>query len=100
MRRVWPNPDDISVPAGVLTVIAENINIFKVRYFDGTEWLEQWLEEMESIPQLVEVRIAARGDKSTDVVLESFIVNFAKATGVESDSIEETEDVSDTTGSN
>jgi general secretion pathway protein J len=92
MKRLWPNPDEQSIPAGVLSVIAENIDVFNVRYFDGTEWLTEWPEEMQSIPPLVEVTIASGGTKRSEALVETFIINFAKATGVESGTIEENQE--------
>jgi general secretion pathway protein J len=73
MRRLWPNPNKEFNPAGILTGIAENIEVFAVRYFDGQNWLDQWPEEMESLPQLVEVSLSARSKDGKDVIGESFI---------------------------
>ncbi|MHC4497761.1 MAG: prepilin-type N-terminal cleavage/methylation domain-containing protein, partial [Planctomycetota bacterium] len=35
MRRLWPNPDKEAEPGGMLTEIAENIDVFQVMFFDG-----------------------------------------------------------------
>jgi general secretion pathway protein J len=83
-RRLWPNPDPNEVELrGILTVIAENIEVFAVRYFDGEEWQIEWPEEMESVPELVEVSIAAKQPGRTDMTIESFIVNFPRSAGRE-----------------
>jgi len=47
MRRLWPNPNEEDEPGGILSVIAEDIDVFQVRYFDGEEWSEEWPEEMQ-----------------------------------------------------
>lgn len=79
-RRLWPNPDPNEVDLrGILTVIAEDIEVFAVRYFDGEEWQIEWPEEMESVPELVEVNIAAKRPGRTDMTVESFIVNFPRS---------------------
>jgi len=79
-RRLWPNPDPNEVdPRGILSVIAEDIEVFAVRYFDGEEWQIEWPEEMESVPELVEVSIAAKQPERTDMTVESFVVNFPRS---------------------
>jgi type II secretion system protein J len=82
MRRVWPYPDKQQVePGGILTVIAQNIDVFEVRYFDGQEWAREWPEEMESLPQLVEINIVARPPGRSDMVIESTTVNLLRSVG-------------------
>lgn len=79
-RRLWPNPDpNEDELRGILSVIAEDIEVFAVRYFDGEEWQIEWPEEMESVPELVEVNIAAKQPGRTDMTVESFIVNFPRS---------------------
>jgi type II secretion system protein J len=77
-RRLWPYPDPNSEtePAGVLTVIAEDIDAFEVRYFDGSEWSNEWPEEMQTVPQLVEVNIVGRSPRLTTLSVESLTVNL------------------------
>lgn len=79
MRRVWPNPDKDTQPGGVLYVIAENIDVFQVRYFDGEDWQIEWPEDMKSLPELVEVTIVATRRSRADTAIESFIVNFPRS---------------------
>lgn len=79
LRRLWPNPDKEVEPGGMLTVIAENIDVFQVRYFDGEQWQLEWSEQLESIPVLVEVNIAARQADGKDTVMETFMVNFPRS---------------------
>jgi general secretion pathway protein J len=77
-RRLWPNPDKDRSPGGVLTTIAENISVFHIRFFDGEQWGSEWSEEMESIPQLVEVTVAARPPGRADPIIETTTVSFAR----------------------
>jgi len=81
MRRFWPNPSDEYEPGGILTVIAEGIDVFEVRYFDGEEWSNEWPKEMQTLPQLIEVNIAAGLIGRGQQIAESFIVNFARFGG-------------------
>ena len=78
-RRLWPNPDKQAQPGGILSVIAEGIDVFKVRFFDGQEWQIEWPEQMQSLPELVEVTIAAKRRSRADAAMESFVVNFARS---------------------
>ena len=78
MRRVWPNPDKEAQPGGVLSVLAEDIEGFVVRYFDGKDWQSEWPEEPSAIPGLVEVSIAAKRQGGREPVPETFIINFAR----------------------
>jgi len=80
MRRMWPNPDkEETEPGGILSVIAENIDIFEVRYFDGEEWSTEWPEEMQVLPQLIEVNIVAKSPSRPVPMIESFIVNLTRS---------------------
>jgi len=80
MRRLWPNPNkEETEPRGILTVIAEDIDVFQVRYFDGEEWSEEWPEEMDVLPQLIEVNIVATPPSRGTPAMESFIANFTRS---------------------
>jgi len=89
MRRLWPNPDKDSQPGGILSPIAENIDVFEVTYYDGRQWLMEWPEEMNSLPELVEVRVGGQ-QQGENGVTQSFVVNFARDKGTESDVLEQT----------
>jgi type II secretion system protein J len=78
-RRLWPNPDKDAVPGGMLTAIAEDIDMFEVAYFDGEEWQLEWPEDMRSLPKLVEVTIVASRRGREDSALESFVVSFPRS---------------------
>jgi general secretion pathway protein J len=78
MRRLWPYPDKEAEPGGMLTVIAEDIEVFEVRFFDGEEWQIEWPEELASIPELVEVTLAARHEGTEEMAVETFVVSFAR----------------------
>jgi general secretion pathway protein J len=81
MRRLWPYPDEEALEAhGVLTAIAENIDVFEIRYFDGEEWTIEWPEEMETLPQLVEINIVAQ-PVGGDAAMESITVNLFRSVG-------------------
>jgi len=92
MRRLWPNPDEDASPGGILTVIAEDIDVFAVRFFDGKEWQMEWPEEMESLPELVEVKIAAKPRGRADAPMGSFVVNFARFAGGDTGAFDESEE--------
>jgi len=82
MRRLWPNPSkeyEELEPGGILTVIAEDIALFEVQYFDGEEWFEEWPEEMQALPDLVSISIAARQPDRSNPPSESIIVNLARS---------------------
>jgi type II secretion system protein J len=79
MRRLWPNPDEELEPGGILSIIAEDIDIFEIRYFDGEEWSDEWPEDMEVLPQLVEVNIAGKLPAKGQPALQSFIVNLTRS---------------------
>jgi len=81
MRRLWPNPTDDLEPGGMLSVIAEGIEVFEARFFDGTEWTYEWPEEMTALPLLVELNIAATQETTGRPVTETIYVNFARSTG-------------------
>jgi len=81
MRRLWPNPDKDSEPGGILTAIANDIEVFDVRYFDGMEWQNEWDEDRIKLPELVEVTIGARIFSEKRAIIESFFVNFARSRG-------------------
>jgi len=92
MRRLWPNPDkETTEPGGILTVIAEDVDVFQVRYFDGDVWSDEWPEEMESLPELIEVTIVAKQTRPGPSNIESFVVNLTRAAGSQTDSLEQTE---------
>jgi len=77
LRRLWPNPDKDSEPGGVLTEIANNIVVFDIKYFDGDEWLDEWPEESEALPELIEVNITAELPGQKNVLSKTFMVNLA-----------------------
>ncbi|UCF16050.1 MAG: prepilin-type N-terminal cleavage/methylation domain-containing protein [Phycisphaerales bacterium] len=83
MRRQWPNPHKELEPGGILTAIAENIEVFDIKYFDGEEWTDEWPEEMQSLPHLAEVTLVAKPSGQGVPAAESLIVNFVRAQGYE-----------------
>ena len=77
-RRVWPNPDKDRTPGGVLTPIAENIGIFQIRFYDGKQWVDEWTEELPSLPEYVEVTLATLPPDKGDPVVETMTVTFPR----------------------
>jgi len=77
-RRLWPNPDRQRDPGGILTPVAENIDVFQMRFYDGREWVSEWREELQSIPELVEITLAAVPEGRGNPVMEKFTVNFPR----------------------
>ena len=101
-RRLWPNPDpNDEDPGGILTVIAEDIEFFQVRFFDGQEWSEEWPEEMQVTPQLVEVNIVSKPSSWGSPAMDSIMVNLVRSTGATLEALESGEqDNSSAQGSN
>jgi type II secretory pathway component PulJ len=77
-RRLWPNPDKNRTPGGVLTPIAENIGFFQVRFYDGQQWTDEWTEELQSLPQCLEVTLATVPPEKGDPVVETMTVTFPR----------------------
>jgi general secretion pathway protein J len=77
-RRLWPNPDKQRDPGGILTPIAENIDVFQMRFYDGQQWVSEWREELQSIPEVVEVTLATMPEGRGNPVIEKFTVNFPR----------------------
>lgn len=91
MRRQWPNPHNELEPGGILTAIAENIEIFEIKFYDGEEWTDEWPEEMQSLPHLAEVTLVAKPSVRGVPAAESLIVNFVRAQGYEGGGIPQTQ---------
>lgn len=82
MRRVWPNPSKDLEPGGMLTVIAEDIEVFEVQYFDGEQWVYEWPEEMQAVPQLIMVTLTAKAPAGSRAgPVESFTVALSRSQG-------------------
>ena len=79
MRRLWPNPNEEYEPGGILAVIAEDIGIFEVRYFNGEEWSNEWPEEIEDLPQLIEVGIVGKEQSRGNPAMESIMINLTRS---------------------
>ncbi len=94
MRRLWPNPSEDIEPGGILSVIAEDIEIFQARFFDGTEWSDEWPEEMDTLPFLIELTIVAKQTGLRQPAMETLYVNLVRAVGTMLDEEEESEEES------
>jgi type II secretion system protein J len=77
-RRLWPNPDKERNPGGVLSPIAENISAFTMQFSDGKQLVSQWPEELQSIPEMVEVTLATQPKDRGAPVIERFRVSFPR----------------------
>ena len=62
VRRVCPvvgvetDPDETD--GGGMTILSESIVDFQIQYFDGSEWLDEWINDTE-LPRLVVIHLAA-----------------------------------------
>ncbi|MCK4998734.1 MAG: prepilin-type N-terminal cleavage/methylation domain-containing protein [Anaerohalosphaera sp.] len=84
MRRYCPVvgvEEDELTAGGILSPIAENIVGLSLLYFDGSEWVEQWPKEQQTLPGMVEVTLVA-GDLEqqgpSNVTVSNFIVSFPR----------------------
>jgi general secretion pathway protein J len=77
-RRLWPNPDKEREPGGILTPIAENIDVFQMRFYDGQQWVSEWREELQSIPEVVEVTLVTQPTDRGSPVIEKFTISFPR----------------------
>ncbi|MEA3227109.1 MAG: type II secretion system protein GspJ, partial [Planctomycetota bacterium] len=100
MRRLWPNPHEEFEPGGILTVIAEDIEIFEISYFDGEEWADEWPEEIQALPHLAEITIVAKQTGSGVPPMESVTVNFVRSQGGEGAALEGGGQMQETQGNN
>ena len=62
VRRICPivgaETDREETDGGILMVLSESIVDFQIEYFDGTEWLDEWINYTQ-LPQLVVIYLAA-----------------------------------------
>jgi general secretion pathway protein J len=78
-RRWCPNPDRKREAGGILTPIAENIDVFQTRFYDGRQWTDQWTQEQQQeLPQLLEVTVGVLPQGRGAPTVESFLVSFAR----------------------
>jgi general secretion pathway protein J len=91
MRRVWPHPVKDEEPGGVLSVLAEGIGVFLVRFYDGQQWVSEWTEEQQQqLPQLIEVALATRPEAGGSPFSTSFLIRpvTAQAQGMDMEQME------------
>lgn len=74
VRRICPlvgvEIDREETAGGMLTVLSESIVDFQIRYYDGTEWLDEWVTETE-LPRLVMITLAAAETSENPAASES-----------------------------
>lgn len=90
---------------GMLTVIGDNIIDLNILYYDDTEWVEQWPEEMERFPSMVQVTLVGingdidredqRAMEEAELVSKTFIASFPRNGQNKIVSTEEDEDKED-----
>lgn len=95
MRRFWPNPDAEREPGGILTAIADGVNGFFVRYYDGNKWQVEWPEGQEELPELLEVSIIEGGEAAADILVKSFFVNLVSSAGGQMETFADEEELSE-----
>jgi type II secretion system protein J len=78
MRRLWPNPDRQRDPGGVLSTVAEEVGALLMNFFDGKQWSSEWPEEMQSIPQLIEITLVAQPKGRGLPMRETFVVGWPR----------------------
>ncbi|MHC5082450.1 MAG: type II secretion system protein GspJ [Planctomycetota bacterium] len=90
-RRVCPvvgvETDPEETNGGILTKLTDAIAYFSIRYFDGSQWLDQWLLEEQTMPMLIEISVAVRSGQSVDseedlkrqVQIKQILVNFPRS---------------------
>ena len=75
MRRVWPNPNPEKQPGGVLSVLAEGIGMFQIRFHNGQEWTSEWTETQQALPKLIEVFLSTDMKDGKKPFMTSFLIN-------------------------
>ncbi len=84
MRRIWPNPDpERKTGGGLLTLLGDQVLGFQIRYYDGKEWTNQWSEEKQQLPKLVEVSLIMGTQDEKKPRVASICVAFSRADGSE-----------------
>ncbi|MBN1126378.1 MAG: prepilin-type N-terminal cleavage/methylation domain-containing protein [Sedimentisphaerales bacterium] len=88
MRRVCPivtvprdDEDYVESAGGMLTTLAENIVTFQIQYYDGYEWLDQWPEEQEVLPELLQITLIGRLPNDSEgkrPIVRSIAVTFPR----------------------
>ncbi|UCD49642.1 MAG: prepilin-type N-terminal cleavage/methylation domain-containing protein [Phycisphaerales bacterium] len=78
LRRLWPNPDRDREPGGILVPVAQDIDVFQIRFSDGREWTDSWPEETQTLPRLIEVTLATLPREGRPASIETFTVNFTR----------------------
>jgi len=87
-RRICPivalsreDEDYVEATGGMLATIAENVVRFQVQYYDGYAWLDQWPEEQNVLPELVQVTLVGQRPNDPEgkhPIVRSFAVSFPR----------------------
>lgn len=71
----------METPGGMLTTIATGLIDMQIQYFDGNEWLDQWPEELDYLPEIVRVAMMTKmpGDEELENPIQKmFMVTFPR----------------------
>ncbi len=96
MRRIWPNPDKENEPGGLLTAIGNDVEIFSLRFFDGSQWQDEWDEQRNNLPDLVEIIIGLKIESEEKPMTETMMINFVRNAGRSMGQIKTSEKASQT----
>ncbi len=99
MRRVCPTVGIdrsseyyVEAAGGILSVIAENVVDFQLLYHDGYEFVDQWPEEQEYLPEFVEVTLVGQSPddlEGRNQIARNFIETFPRVSENLRDQVEE-----------
>lgn len=78
MRRYCPNPSDNSETKGIISVITENVLEMNIKFWDGSQWLDQWSKEQKRLPEMVDVTIWFWPDVKSQPMKVSFMANWPR----------------------
>jgi len=88
LRRLWPHPDPNTDPGGVLTVISDQVSMMRVACFDGQDWVSEWLEIAQELPQLIEVTLVGTAPEGGVPSVESVLVTVTTTAEVQEAELE------------
>ena len=90
MMRTCPRiagiEEEKDLSAGIVILLAEDIESFDLRFFDGKQWQLTWPEDMENLPELVELNISASSADTKQILSKAFLMGFAKMPKIVNDS--------------
>ncbi|MCP4454544.1 MAG: hypothetical protein GY809_24060 [Planctomycetes bacterium] len=100
MRRIWPHPDKEAEPGGVLSVLADDMGLFQVRFYDGEAWVTEWTEEQQQLPKVIEVAMATMPEAGRKPFSTSFIIKPVVGDQTQSMNMDQMDGANNTDGFN